>query len=131
MHQRVPWKKTKHDTKAAQLVSYKIAHRIAKCKKPHTIAEELILPAAVDMVKAVIGNSEAEKLNTIPLSDTTISRRINELSDDLKVQLAEKLKDKPFAPQVDEATDSNRDCLLIAYVRFFDGDRMLEDLFFF
>ncbi|VVC29340.1 Hypothetical protein CINCED_3A023451 [Cinara cedri] len=27
-----------------------MAYRITKCKKPHTIAEELILPAAVDMV---------------------------------------------------------------------------------
>jgi hypothetical protein len=32
----------------------KAAHRIRKCKNPHTIAE-LILPAAVDMVNIMIG----------------------------------------------------------------------------
>jgi len=39
------------------LESYKVAHRIAKCKEPHTIAEELILPAAVDMVNFMTGES--------------------------------------------------------------------------
>jgi len=41
----------------ALLASYNVAHRIAKCKEPHTIAEELILPAAVDMVSPMIGES--------------------------------------------------------------------------
>ncbi|KAM3861136.1 zinc finger BED domain-containing protein 5-like [Diretmus argenteus] len=64
----------------AQLASYKVAYRVAQCKKPHTIAEELLLPAAMDMV--------------------------------------------------DEATDSNKDCLLIAYVRYIDGEEISEDLLF-
>jgi len=32
----------------ALLESYKVARRIVKCKEPHIIAEELILPTAVD-----------------------------------------------------------------------------------
>ena len=38
----------------ALLASYQMAHKIFKCKKPHTIAEELILPAAVDLVSTMI-----------------------------------------------------------------------------
>jgi hypothetical protein len=34
----------------ALLASYKAEHSIANHKKPYTIAEELVLPAAVDMV---------------------------------------------------------------------------------
>jgi len=41
----------------ALLASYKVAHRIAKCKDPHTIANELIPSNAVDMVNLMIGES--------------------------------------------------------------------------
>ena len=52
----------------AQLASVKVAYRIAKCKKPHTIAEELVLPAALDLVSTTIGESVAQKQKVVPLS---------------------------------------------------------------
>ena len=55
----------------AQLASFKVAHRIAKCKKSRTIAEELILPAAIDLVSTMIGDSAAQELITVPLSNNT------------------------------------------------------------
>ena len=69
----------------AQLASFKVAYRIAKCKEPHTIAEELVLPAALDLVSTLIGESIAQKLNAVPLSkfsNNTICRRIDKISDD-------------------------------------------------
>ncbi|KAM3838159.1 zinc finger BED domain-containing protein 5-like [Diretmus argenteus] len=114
----------------AQLASYKVAYKIAQCKKPHTIAEELILPAALDMVSTMLDETSAAKLKTIPLSNDTIARRICDISDDLEEQLTAKLTDTRFALQVDEATDSNKDCLLIAYVRFVTPESLSEDLLF-
>jgi hypothetical protein len=67
----------------ALLASYKVAHRIAKYKKPHTIAEELNLPAAVDMMKMMIGESAGKLLSKVPLSNNTISRRIQHIAEDL------------------------------------------------
>jgi hypothetical protein len=72
------------------LASYKVAYRIAKCKKPHTIAEELILPAAVDMVNIMIGESAGKLLLKVPLSNNTISCRIQHTVEDLSDQLTEK-----------------------------------------
>ena len=43
-----------HTPVKTQLASFKVAYRIAKCKIPHTIAEELVLPAALDLVSTVI-----------------------------------------------------------------------------
>ena len=60
----------------AQLASFKVAYRIAKCKKLNTIAEELVLPAALDLVSTIIGESTAQKLKAVPLSNNTISRTI-------------------------------------------------------
>jgi hypothetical protein len=70
----------------ALLASYKVVHRIAKCKKPHTVAEELILPAAVDMVNIMIGESAGKLLSKVPLSNNTISRRMQHIAEDLNDQ---------------------------------------------
>ena len=43
----------------AQLASFKVAYRIANCKKLYTIAEELVLPAALDLVSTMIEESAA------------------------------------------------------------------------
>ncbi|KAL4096902.1 hypothetical protein QTP88_021777 [Uroleucon formosanum] len=63
-----------------------------------------------------------------PLSDTTISRKILDLTKDINDQLIDKLKSKDFSLQLDEATDNN-DGHLIYYVRFIDGGVFHEDLF--
>jgi len=75
----------------ALLAFYKVAYQITKCKKPHTV-EEPILPAATDMVSIMLGVAAAKKLMNVPLSDTTISRRILDLAEDVNDQLIEKLK---------------------------------------
>lgn len=111
-----------------QMASYKVAYRIAQTKKPHTIAEQLILPAAVDMETIMIDEKSAAKLKTMPLSNDTIVRRISDISNGLEDQLIEKIKETCFALQVDEATDSNKDSLFISYVCFVNSESLCENL---
>jgi len=72
------------------IASYKVSYRIAKCKKPHTIAEQLILPAAIDVVNIVVGESAGKLLSKVPLSNNTVSRRIHHMAEDFNEQLIEK-----------------------------------------
>ena len=104
----------------ALLASYQVAHRIAKCKKPHSIGEELILPAAIDLATTMIGEGAAEKLKLAPLSNDTVCRRIGDMALDIHDQLIDQMKQREFGLQLDEATDGSRDAHLICYVRFVD-----------
>ena len=102
-------------------------------KKLHTIAEELVLPAALDLVSTIIGESAAQKLKAVPLSNNTISRRIDKISDDINDHLVAKMRKNEFSLQLDEATTStsNKDAYLICYVHFIDNDdNIVEDLLF-
>ncbi|XP_074115745.1 protein FAM200B-like [Cotesia typhae] len=45
----------------ALLASYRVAFRVAKAGKPHTIAENLILPAILDIADIMFGKQEVEK----------------------------------------------------------------------
>ena len=92
-----------HSSSNALLASYLVPnYRIAKCKKPHTVADTLVLPAAIDMVKIMFGESYAKQLRRIPLSDNTVSRRINDISEDICNQLVSRVRTSKFAIQVDE-----------------------------
>ncbi|GFW55030.1 zinc finger MYM-type protein 6 [Trichonephila clavipes] len=102
----------------------------ARCKKPHTIVEELILPAAIEIVETMFGGNFAKELQSIPLSNDTVSRRIDDIAEDVEQQLFGKLRDKLFSIQLDEATDSNKNAHFIAYVRFWDGMSAVKELLF-
>ena len=55
--------------------SYEIALIVSKNKKPHTIAEELIIPAAKVLVKHVISDETVSNLNSVSLSNRRHRRR--------------------------------------------------------
>ena len=110
--------------------SYLVALRVARAKKAHTVAEELILPSAVDMCDTVLGKESAAKLKSIPLSDNTIARRIKDMSDDIKAQLIDRLKQGYFAIQLDESTDIASQSQLLVYVRYCWEGEMIEGFLF-
>ncbi|KAL4091589.1 hypothetical protein QTP88_026255 [Uroleucon formosanum] len=57
------------------------------------------------------------------MSNDTISRRINNMSNDIENQLSEKIKKSIFyAIQLDESTDMNNEAILLMYVRYVDTD---------
>lgn len=64
--------------------SYNISLLIAKCGKPHTIGEQLILPAVEEVLKTVLHKSPFDVLKRIPLSNNTVQRRIDEMSSDIE-----------------------------------------------
>lgn len=75
-------------------------------------------------------DASAAKLKTIPLSNETVSRRIQDIANNLQELLVDQLKDKSFALQFDEPTDSSKDCLFIVYVGFDMTNIICEDLLF-
>ncbi|CAL9683899.1 unnamed protein product [Knipowitschia caucasica] len=115
----------------AQMASYLVAQRIAKCKKPHTIGQQLLLPAAVDMCEVILGAEAANKLKVIPLSNDTVRRRIQELAADIEAQLLDRLRScEQFSIQLDESTDIANAAQLIVLVRYPWEDDIVEDFLF-
>ncbi|XP_028658888.2 SCAN domain-containing protein 3-like [Erpetoichthys calabaricus] len=110
--------------------SYIMAMRIAKRKKAHTVAESLIMPAALEICEIMLGKESSRKLLSIPVSNDTIRRRICDMSNDIQLQLVERLQSSTFAIQLDESTDIAGQAQLLVYVRYcFDND-VVEDFLF-
>ncbi|XP_023217015.1 zinc finger BED domain-containing protein 5-like [Centruroides sculpturatus] len=109
--------------------SYRISYRIAKCGKNHTIAENLILPCIKDAVRCMLGEDQVPKMNNIPLSNNTISRRIHEMSDDVEMTTISRIKNsKFFAIQVDESTDVANFAILLVIARYLVDNEIEENL---
>ena len=104
-----------------------------KAKNPHTIAKELLLPASKDIVRVMLGAEYVNKWNTISLSNSTVSRRIDDMSADIMEQVIQEMKSAPlgiFIIQPDESTDVANCSQLLVYMRYiYEGDFKDEFLF--
>jgi hypothetical protein len=63
--------------------SYEIAQMIAKTKKPHTIAETLLIPSSIRIAEIMFSEKEIVKIKNIPHLNNTVRRRIDEIADDV------------------------------------------------
>ena len=81
---------------------------MAKTRQPHAIGKSLVLPCCREIVKIMINESAVKEVEKVPLSDISICRRIDDISDDILSQLKDSLmKNKVFALQLlkDESTN--------------------------
>lgn len=108
-----------HDkNKNALVASYEIAMLLAKKKKPFTDGEELIKPA-FEIAARMLGDKNIEiKLKDIPLSNNTMTRRIEELSDNITEQVVfHATSCKFFSLAIDESTDICDSAQLSVFIR--------------
>ncbi len=80
--------------------------------KSHTIAESLIMPAC----KTMLGEGAESELCKVPVSDDTVSRHVDDLSNNISGILSEILQNNNFALQVDKSTDITGKAQLLAFV---------------
>ncbi|XP_064101718.1 zinc finger BED domain-containing protein 5-like [Macrobrachium nipponense] len=112
------------------MASYEVAYLIAQRKKSHTIGEELIKPAALAMCRAIHGEKMARELESIPLSNNTVGRRIHEIASDILIQLMERVKNINYSLQLDESTEISSSSQLIAFIRYSFNGKLNEDMLF-
>lgn len=105
--------------------------KIAKCGKPHTIGEELLLPAAKDMMTCMLGDQSTKQLDMIPLSNDTVRRRIESMALNVKEILIAHIQQSDFfAIQLDESLDVTNYVQLMVYVRYICQTTIKEDFLF-
>ncbi|GFW73521.1 SCAN domain-containing protein 3 [Trichonephila clavipes] len=85
------------------------------------ICSKILAADTIEIVETMFGDNFAKVLQSIHLSNDTVSRPIYDISEDVEQQLFGKLRDKLFSIQLDEATDINKDAHSIAYVLFWDA----------
>ncbi|GFW58730.1 SCAN domain-containing protein 3 [Trichonephila clavipes] len=110
--------------------SYNISLLIAKSGNSNTIGEELILPAVEEVLKTVIPKSALDIIRRIPLSNNTVQRRIDEMSQDVESFLCDYLQMTHFSLQLDESTLPGNESLLLAYIHFTMDQEHHEEMLF-
>lgn len=115
---------------AAVEASYFVAYKVAEQQKCHTIAENLIMPCAYEMVSKVCGEDQAKKLSAISLSNNTIRRRVDDMASDILSQVTTEIKESlysKFSLQFDESCDVASCAVLLGFVRYVHQDKIKEE----
>ena len=118
-------------SKQATLASYVVSLRIATKMKPHTIGEQLVKIAVIDIARLMCGDDVVSELHFVSLSNNTVKSRIADLSQNIKDQVVGRMKKAgKWSYQLHESTDTGKNAQLMVYVRY-EGDMDLEEEFLF
>jgi hypothetical protein len=113
------------------VASYEAALLIARNGQPHTIGEDLILPATKAITKNLFSERHVNEVSLISLSDNTVKRRIDEMAQNVKDILLERLRHSEyFALQLGESQDISNNANLVAFVRCEHENKVCEDFLF-
>lgn len=116
---------------SALRASFEVAMIIAQTKQPFTIAENVILPACAAINRNMVNEEAADIIKALPLSDTTIARRIDDMAEDIINQVTLSLQEvKYFSIQIDESTDISSCAMVLCYVRFLYNNDLIENVLF-
>ena len=100
---------------------------IALQRKLHTSAESIILPACRKIVKTILGDKIEQEISKISLSNNKIERRIVNLFVNIEESVQIKLQSTlEFALQVDKSTEISGKPQLLAFIRFIDGNKTIN-----
>ena len=120
------------------VASYKVAHLLAKRKKAHADTESVIAPSVSIIVETMLGSDAADTVSKVPISNGTISKRIEDLSSDINDQIREHFDKQGqddelpqlWTLQVDESTDSTGKSHLFAFIRFIKNGSFVNQCLF-
>jgi len=102
---------------------------IANAGKPHTIGEELILPAIKEVINTVLHKPASDIIRKIPLSNNSV-QRIDEMGEDVENSLCNHLKTCQFSIQLYDSILPNNEALLLSYVQFIKEGHVSQELLF-
>ncbi|XP_077967701.1 protein FAM200C-like [Styela clava] len=114
----------------SQKASYKVAYLIAKDKKkkPHTIGETQIKPAAIAISQIMNGDKVTKEMKESPMSADTIRRPISGMGQNIKCQLIDRVNRGKYALQLDETTDTSGLAQLSVFVKYIANGKLEEAL---
>ena len=81
------------------------------------------------MCDELLWEAAAKKIGSVPLSASTVHRKIYAIAENIEAQLLERVNGSLwYAIQVDESTDVDNRAILLVFVRYSFEDDVQEDL---
>ena len=84
------------------------------------------------MAQILLGQSQAKRIDSVPLSDDTVNNRTADIANDILSQLIAQIQDSPcrISLQFDETTDIKSISQLVEYVIFVEESTIVEEFLF-